>query len=236
MIERKIVVQAKNVSKKYKIGEVEQWALRNINLEVQTGDFLALAGSSGSGKTTMLNLFGCLDTVTEGQVVIDTTDVSTLNDQDLAKLRAEKIGFVFQTFNLIPVLSALENVEYPLLKRSSLTAAQRRQQAESALKQVGLKDFIHRRPAQLSGGQRQRVAIARAIVHNPQLVIADEPTANLDKATAQEILRLMSTLNQQNGVTFVFSTHDPNILELAKRIIHISDGQIIKEKSAGGVA
>lgn len=227
--DEKVVVSAKDVGKLYRLGDTEVSALSNVSLKVKAGEFLALAGSSGSGKTTLLNLFGCLDNPTHGSVEFEGRDVGHLSDHDLAALRAQRIGFVFQNFNLIPVLNALENVEFALIK-SPHSSSIRNEKSRSILARVGLEKFIHHRPNQLSGGQRQRVAIARALVHSPSLVIADEPTANLDKTTAMDILKLMADVNAKDGVTFIFSTHDPNILSIAKRIVSLSDGKIVNEQ------
>jgi putative ABC transport system ATP-binding protein len=222
------IAEAQDVSKTYRLGSTLVEALRGISLEVAPGDFLAIAGPSGSGKTTLLNLLGCLDAPSAGRVVIDGEPVASLSADRLAELRARKIGFVFQTFNLIPVLSAFENVEYPLLIRK-LPGAARRAAVVRALSGVGLSDVAAHRPAQLSGGQQQRVAIARALVGGPSLVLADEPTANLDSKTAQEIIDLMLLLNRTEGVTFVFSTHDSRVIRLASRVVEIRDGRIAVE-------
>lgn len=206
-------------------------ALTDINLIVRTGDFLAIAGSSGSGKTTLLNLLGILDRPTSGCVLIDGVDVSQLSSRELAAIRSQKIGFVFQTFNLLPVLTAFENVEYPLLLQH-MTTEQRKTKVEDALQRVGIEKLGKHRPDQLSGGQRQRVAVARAIVKHPSVILADEPTANLDKKTATAVLELMHQLNREDGVTFLFSSHDPMILSLANRVVKLSDGRQVAEKAA----
>lgn len=226
------LLQLRDVSKQYTLGNILSPAVQNVTLDIHEGEFAAFAGSSGSGKTTLLNLIGGLDTPTTGDVLLQNLSLSKLSSRELANLRRFKIGFIFQTFNLLPVLSGLENVEYPLL-RSGMTSAEIRQRAEACLERVGLKSVLHHRPNQMSGGQRQRVAIARAIVHNPSIILADEPTANLDKKTASEIILLMRDLNREKGVTFVFSTHDPMIMEAAKRLIHISDGKIQKDEKRG---
>lgn len=221
---RAAVLQAHDACKTYLLGKTEVRALRNIDLKIHEGEFLALAGTSGSGKTTLLNLFGCIDQPTSGRILVDGIDVSGMNSNELAHFRAKKIGFIFQTFNLLPILSAEENVEYPLMM-THIPAGERRKLAREALAKVGLDRFADHRPDQLSGGQRQRVAIARALVKKPRIILADEPTANLDKNTAMEILRLMKDLNQSVQVTFVFSTHDSLVLSLASRVFHMSDGQ-----------
>lgn len=217
---------AQQVSKTYLLGQTEVHALKQIELEVKEHEFLALAGTSGSGKTTLLNLFGCIDQPTKGKIFVDGTDVSSMNSDELAHFRSKKIGFIFQTFNLLPILSAEENVEYPLLLNQTPVHDRKRLVAD-ALAKVGLSKYADHRPDQMSGGQRQRVAIARALVKNPRIILADEPTANLDKKTAMEILQLMKHLNQSEGVTFVFSTHDSLVLSLASRIYRMSDGQHI---------
>lgn len=216
-------VEAVDVRKSYRLGENDVWALRGVSLNLQQGEFVALCGSSGSGKTTLLNLFGCLDLPTQGKIVIGGRDISTMTDDELARFRATRLGFVFQTFNLLPTLSAAENVEYPLLGQG-LTAKARRAAALESLRLVGLEGYADRRPDQLSGGQRQRVAIARAFVRRPPLIIADEPTANLDKKTAGEVLDLIGELNVKTGNTVIIATHDPLVMQRVRRIVNISDG------------
>jgi len=217
-------VAVRDVSKTYRLGKVTVTALAGVSLAVKAGEFLAVAGPSGSGKTTLLNLIGCLDTPTSGEVAIDGEAISGLSPGRRADLRARKLGFVFQTFNLIPVLTAWENVEYPLLlQRDRGDVAAR---VRAALEHVGLADRARHRPPELSGGQQQRVAIARALVTEPALVLADEPTANLDSRTGHEIVELMRRLNRERGTTFVFSTHDPRIVNAADRVIEISDGRL----------
>jgi putative ABC transport system ATP-binding protein len=217
-------VTVKDVSKTYRLGTQTVTALDGVSLGVEVGEFVALAGPSGSGKTTLLNLIGCLDTPDAGEIEIDGEPASALSPARRADLRARKLGFVFQTFNLIPVLTAWENVEYPLLLRKRPGGVAERVRA--ALEQVGLADRARHRPPELSGGQQQRVAIARALVTEPALVLADEPTANLDSHTGNEVIDLMRRLNRQRGTTFVFSTHDPRILTAASRVIEISDGRL----------
>jgi putative ABC transport system ATP-binding protein len=217
-------VAVTNVSKTYRLGKVSVTALGGVSLAVQAGEFLAVAGPSGSGKTTLLNLIGCLDTPTSGEITIDGEAIGRLTAGRRADLRARKLGFVFQTFNLIPVLTAWENVEYPLLlQRGRRDVAAR---VRGALEQVGLADRARHRPPELSGGQQQRVAIARALVTEPALVLADEPTANLDSRTGHEIVELMRRLNRERRTTFVFSTHDPRIVAAADRVLEISDGML----------
>jgi putative ABC transport system ATP-binding protein len=223
-----MIVRIENVTKEYALGEQTVCALRNVNLNVEDGVFLAIAGPSGSGKTTLLNLIGCIDSPTHGRVIIDGQDVSDKDPDALAPLRARSIGFIFQTFNLFPVLSAEENVEYPLLQFKELTASERRRRVRHYLKVVGLSAFARQRPNQLSGGQRQRVAIARALVVHPKIILADEPTANLDHKTGAGILRLMRRMNRRTGTTFVFSTHDKRVIDMADRRVDLEDGEIIR--------
>ena len=222
------VVEVREVSKRYTLGEQIVTALSNVSIVVFEGEFLALAGPSGSGKSTLLNMIGCIDSPTEGSILIQGQDISARSADDLADLRLHTLGFVFQTFNLLPVLSAWENVEYPLMQMRNLNKVESRQRVEHALKVVGLERFGGHRPNELSGGQRQRVAIARALATKPKIILADEPTANLDRKTGGEILALMRELNQQEGVTFIFSTHDPRVMEMADRVIELSDGQIVE--------
>jgi len=211
--------------KTYVIKDVETRALRGVDLTVENGEFTAIAGPSGSGKTTLLNLLGGLDDPTSGTVRLDGLDLSTLSSGKLSSLRLHKMGFVFQAYNLIPVLSGLENVEYILLLQG-LPAVERREKAEAILTKVGLGDIMQKKPMEMSGGQQQRVAVARAIVHQPELVLADEPTANLDSKTAESLLHLMLELNEQMGVTYLFSTHDHRVMEHARRLVEIRDGLI----------
>ena len=220
------LVRVENVSKEYLLGEQRVTALRNVTMNIEEGVFLAIAGPSGSGKSTLLNLIGCIDTPTSGQVFIDGQDVSGRTPDQLADLRARTIGFVFQTFNLLPVLSAAENVEYPLLQLPELTKRERLERVGQLLKLVQLAKFAHHRPNQLSGGQRQRVAIARALATQPKIVLADEPTANLDHKTGEGILALMKDINTSLGTTFIFSTHDKKVMAKADRLVRIEDGQI----------
>lgn len=220
------VVQVEHVSKDYLLGEQVVRAVHDISLSVETGVFLAIAGPSGSGKTTLLNMIGCIDRPSTGRILIDGRDIGGLSADELAALRSRSIGFIFQTFNLLPVLSAAENVEYPLLQRPDIPAAERRERVAYFLQVVGLTRFADHRPNQLSGGQRQRVAIARALATSPRIVLADEPTANLDKKTGIEILKLMKVINQQTKTTFIFSTHDRRVIEIADRLVQIDDGRV----------
>jgi len=220
------LVRVDNVSKEYLLGEQRVEALKNVTLSIDAGVFMSIAGPSGSGKSTLLNLIGCIDTPTSGRVVIDGEDVSDRTPDQLADLRARTIGFIFQTFNLLPVLSAAENVEYPLLQFPELSKEERIQRVIHYLGVVKLTKYAMHRPNQLSGGQRQRVAIARALATQPKIVLADEPTANLDHRTGEAILDLMKDINRQSGTTFIFSTHDKKVMSKADRLVRIEDGQI----------
>jgi putative ABC transport system ATP-binding protein len=220
------LVRVEHVSKEYLLGEQKVDALRDVSLSIEEGVFLAIAGPSGSGKSTLLNLIGCIDTPTTGRIVIDGQDVSGRTPDQLADLRARTIGFVFQTFNLLPVLSAAENVEYPLLQFPELGKEERLERVASFLKVVQLSRYAHHRPNQLSGGQRQRVAIARALATKPKIVLADEPTANLDHKTGEGILELMKDINRRFNTTFIFSTHDKKVMSKADRLVRIEDGRI----------
>jgi putative ABC transport system ATP-binding protein len=222
------LVQIGNLSRVYPQGDKPVHALSNIGLQIDAGEFTALMGPSGSGKTTLLNLIGALDKPDSGSIRIGSDHLEKLTRAQLATLRLRKIGFVFQDYNLIPVLSALENVEYVLVLQK-VPAAERRKRAEQALRAVGLGDHLQRRPAQLSGGQQQRVAVARAIVGNPLLVLADEPTANLDSETGEALLQMMLRLNVEQGITFVFSTHDELVMRHARRIVKMKDGAIAED-------
>ncbi|NLI98843.1 ABC transporter ATP-binding protein [bacterium] len=217
-----------NLVKDYKTGKVLTHALKGINLEIAEGEFLSVAGPSGSGKTTLLNIIGCLDVPTSGNVSLNGTDLLGLNKKMRANLRKDSIGFIFQSFNLIPVLTAFENVEIPLILLK-WDKSKRKDTVEKILIEVGLKDYIHRRPSEMSGGQQQRVAIARALVKEPKLVLADEPTANIDSTTGQEILDLMKKLNQEKHSTFIFSTHDRMVMDFADRLVLLKDGLITSD-------
>jgi putative ABC transport system ATP-binding protein len=221
------VVRIEHVYKDYLLGEQKVQALKDITLSIEPGVFLAIAGPSGSGKTTLLNLIGCIDTPSSGKIYINDQDVSGRTPDQLADLRNRTIGFIFQTFNLLPVLSAAENVEYPLLQRSDVSRAERQKRVAYFLDIVGLAKYAHHRPNQLSGGQRQRVAIARALAIRPAIVLADEPTANLDHKTGEEILNLMKQINRSFKTTFIFSTHDKRVIAKADRLVRIDDGEIL---------
>jgi putative ABC transport system ATP-binding protein len=220
------IVKVEKVGKRYALGQQQVEALRDVSLSVEPGSFLALAGPSGSGKSTLLNILGCIDNPSSGRVWIDGADVSGKTSDQLADVRARTIGFIFQNFNLLPVLSAAENVDYPLLHLPELSRAERRERVEHYLDVVGLSRFATHRPNQLSGGQRQRVAIARALATHARLVLADEPTANLDRETGRGILELMQSINRDAGTTFVFSTHDMHVMAMADRLVHMEDGRI----------
>jgi putative ABC transport system ATP-binding protein len=217
-----------NLHKVYKDKKTEVHALRGVSLEIEKGEFVCIEGPSGSGKTTLLNLIGGLDLPTQGKVLIEGENIYEWKESQLAEFRLKNIGFIFQTYNLIEVLTALENVEFPLLLLRVLKK-ERRERAEEFLKMVGLADMMHRRPAELSGGQQQRVAIARALVTEPKLVLADEPTANLDSKTGMKIMDIMRDMSEKLKVTFIFSSHDPRVIKSAKRVVELRDGVIEKE-------
>jgi putative ABC transport system ATP-binding protein len=223
-----MLVRVENVRKQYRLGDQTVTALAGVNLNIEEGVFMAIAGPSGSGKSTLLNLIGCIDTPSSGRIVIAGRDVSGRTPDELARLRGRAIGFIFQTFNLLPVLSAAENVEYPLLQFKELGAAERRERVAHYLGVVGLTEQARQRPNQLSGGQRQRVAIARALAVRPKIILADEPTANLDHKTGMRILRLMRSINRKSGATFVFSTHDKRVIDMADRRVDLEDGEIVR--------
>lgn len=225
-VQAETVVDVQGVGKEYVLGKQTVTALQDISLTIAKGEFMALAGPSGSGKSTLLNLVGCIDTPSSGTVMINGQDISGKSPDDLADLRLNTLGFVFQTFNLLPVLSAWENVEYPLLQQRGLDKQTRQKRVARYLEVVGLERYAHHRPNELSGGQRQRVAIARALATHPRIVLADEPTANLDHKTGEGILQLMRELNHQEGTTFIFSTHDRRVMEMADRVVELADGRI----------
>lgn len=224
------MIKLEQVNKTYQAGENEVKALKGISLEIKDGEFLSIAGPSGSGKTTLLNLIGCLDKPDSGKIFYDGEELADRTKKQLALLRRQKLGFVFQSFNLIPVLTAFENVSFVL---SLLSEDQKKiqQKTMSLMKEVGLEGMEHRRPSQLSGGQQQRVAIARALIKEPEVVLADEPTANLDSHTGDDILKLMRELNQRHNTTFVFSTHDSMVMDYAERLVLLLDGEITHDNS-----
>ncbi|MGA9190695.1 MAG: ABC transporter ATP-binding protein [Anaerolineales bacterium] len=227
------VVKVEGVTRVYQVGEVETQALRGVDLVIEKGEFTALVGPSGSGKTTLLQIIGCLDLPTTGKVMIGDQDVSHLNRDQRADMRRGTIGFVFQFFALIPTLTAYENVEMPLLLNGR-NPADRKDRVMTLLESVGLADRAHHRPDQLSGGEQQRVAVARALATNPTLILADEPTANLDTANGEQVMETMTRLNLETGVTFVFATHDPRVIKFARRIVTLEDGRVV-ENAVGEV-
>ncbi len=218
------IVQLTNAVKEYPLGKLVVKAVRGVDLSIERGEFTAISGPSGSGKTTLLNLIGCVDVPTSGTVQIDGQSTSSLSDRQLTDLRLHKIGFIFQSFNLINVLDVYQNVEFPLLLQGELSAGDRKKRVEEMVEKVGLTPQIKQRPNELSGGQRQRVAIARALVTRPAIVLADEPTANLDSATGKAIIDLMKDLNHKEHITFIFSTHDANVTSRAGRVVRVVDG------------
>ena len=220
------IVELKNVKKTYMLGKTEVLALRGLSFSIERGDFAAIAGPSGSGKTTILNMVGCIDTPTEGDVAVEGEDVAVLPDKELTRFRLNKIGFIFQSFNLIPVLNVFENIEFPLLLKRDMGRKERQELIMHFIEEVGLEERVRNKPAELSGGQRQRVAIARALVTRPVIVLADEPTANLDSETGHMIVDLMKEINRNEKTTFIFSTHDRHIMEHAGRVINIRDGML----------
>jgi putative ABC transport system ATP-binding protein len=224
------IIEIRGVTKDYALGKTTVRALRGIDLDIEEGDLMTIMGPSGSGKTTLLNVVGCIDQATSGSVKVHGDEVTMLNDRQVTDLRLHRIGFIFQTFNLIPVLNALENVEFPMLLLKKDSRAEIRRKAERLIEAVGIKEYMRHRPAELSGGQRQRVAIARALVTNPDIVLADEPTANLDSVTGAQILELMKEMNGRERTTFIFSTHDANVLTYARTAVKIRDG-IVAEKT-----
>jgi putative ABC transport system ATP-binding protein len=223
-------VELKDVMKTYRTGPIEVPALCGVSLRIAPGEFVATAGPSGSGKTTLLNIIGGLDRADSGEVLVAGHELQHLSSGELARLRLERIGFVFQTYNLLPVLTAFENAEFTLLLQR-MPAPQRRERVEKLFQEIGLAGLENRRPAELSGGQQQRVAVARAMVTEPALILADEPTANLDSATAISLLDVMEQLNRATGTTFIFSTHDPQVMERAHRMIRLRDGQVVSDET-----
>ena len=221
------MITLERVTKVYRMGKLEVPALQGIDLHVGHGEFVAIMGASGSGKSTLMNIVGCLDVPTSGRYLLDGTDVANLNDDQLARIRNRKIGFVFQSFNLIPRTSALHNVEMPLIYAGEGGRAER---AREALGAVGLADRVHHQPTELSGGQQQRAAIARALVTNPAILLADEPTGNLDSASSVEIMRLLSTLNVEQGRTIVLITHEQDIARFARRVVELRDGRVVRDE------
>jgi len=225
------IVSLENVKKNYSLGTVQVPAVRGVSFEIEKGDFISIAGPSGSGKSTILNMIGCMDTPSEGKVIVNGKDISTLSDYQTTLLRHETIGFIFQSFNLIPVLNVYENIEFPLLlgrgeAKNSESRKHNKEWIEYLIAQVGLERWIHHKSNELSGGQRQRVAIARALVTKPTIVLADEPTANLDSKTGEEVIELMKKINHEMDTTFIFSTHDASVVGIADHVIRLKDGLI----------
>jgi putative ABC transport system ATP-binding protein len=232
----KDIVILKNISKVYDLGEVKVHALRNVNLNIKEQEFSCIMGPSGSGKTTLLNMIGALDMPSSGRVIVDGTDITDFSEEEISDTRCRKIGFIFQFFNLVPLLTAIENIELPMLFSGELTPSEARARAKELLTLVGLSERLYHRPAELSGGQQQRVAIARAFANRPAIVLADEPSGNLDRITGIEILQLMKRLNREEGQTFIIVTHDPAVAGLAERVIYVIDGRIAKDRPRGVAA
>lgn len=224
------LLELKKVKKTYQQGKIKVPALRGIDMTVEEGEFTTIFGPSGSGKTTLLNMIGCLDTPTEGDIQLNGNRISDLSKKELAMTRRYNIGFIFQSYNLIPVLTAYENVEFAIRLIGNLSEKEMRDKVFKMLEEVGLKGFENRRPGELSGGEKQRVAVARALIKEPKIVLADEPTANLDSETAQDVIKNMIRMNEELGTTFVFSTHDPQIMEYARRFVNLKDGMISSDK------
>jgi putative ABC transport system ATP-binding protein len=229
----KTMVHLRKISKVYDLGEVKVHALRSVDLLIREQEFTAIMGPSGSGKTTLLNMIGALDLPTTGRVIVDGIDITDFSEGEISDTRCKKIGFIFQFFNLVPLLTAIENIELPMLFAGELTTGEARARAKDLLTLVGLGDRLYHRPAELSGGQQQRVAIARAFANNPAIILADEPSGNLDRITGIEILQLMKRLNREEGQTFIIVTHDPAVAGIAERVIYVIDGRIAKDRPRG---
>jgi len=224
------LIKLKGLEKIYQQGKIAVPALRGIDLEIEPGEFTTIFGPSGSGKTTLLNMIGCLDKSTAGEIIFDEYSINDLNSKELAEVRRYNLGFIFQSYNLIPVLTAFENVEFAIRLIDKHSKKERRDKVMSLLEEVGLGEMAERRPNELSGGQKQRVAVARALIKEPKLVLADEPTANLDSETSKEVLELMKKMNKELNTTFIFSTHDPQVMDYARRLIEIKDGKITNDQ------
>lgn len=222
-------IKTVDLEKIYQDNGVPVHALRGVSIEVEEGEFTVIAGPSGSGKTTLLNMIGALDTPTTGKVFLDNEDISELNRNELGELRLEKIGFVFQAYNLIPVLSALENIEFTMML-AGVPEKERHERAFAAMEKLHISELAKKRPNEMSGGQQQRVAVARAVVNNPTIVLADEPTANLDSETGADLLDMMETMNREHNITFIFSSHDPQVIERARRLLILKDGKIAEDR------
>ncbi len=223
------ILRTENLYKIYDTNGISVTALRDVNITINQDDFLVIAGPSGSGKTTLLNLLGSLDTPTKGKVYFDNEDMAGKSRKELSDIRLHKMGFIFQAYNLIPVLTALENIEFPMMLLG-IAEKERRKKAMEIMKELGIEELADKRPNQMSGGQQQRVAVARAIVNNPLVVLADEPTANLDTKTGAKLLDLMSKMNEEKNITFIFASHDPEVMNRAKRLVKIEDGAIVEDK------
>lgn len=228
-MDNNLVIDAKNLTKTYQMGEVEVQALQGASLQVRRGELLAIMGPSGSGKSTLMNILGCLDQPTSGQYYLEGVDVAQLDDNKLARIRGKRIGFVFQSFNLLPRTSALRNVELPLVYMG-VGRGERRRRSVAALELVGLGERVHHKPNELSGGQQQRVAIARALVTNPAIIMADEPTGNLDSKSSEEIMVIFQHLNEEQEITIIFVTHEPDIAEHTRRVVRLADGVIVEDR------
>lgn len=229
------IVSLNDVHKVYPLGKTEVHAVKGVDFDITAGDFISIAGPSGSGKSTILNMIGCIDTPTEGSVEIDGTVTSGMKDDDITRLRHKVVGFIFQNFNLIPVLNVYENIEFPMLldKTTKGDKKERKEWVDYLIDEVGLAEWREHKPNELSGGQRQRVAIARSLVTKPRIVLADEPTANLDSKTGENILGLMKKINKDLGTTFIFSTHDQTVVDMANHVIRLKDGEIVKNERRG---
>lgn len=228
------IIELGSIKKKFHMGKVEVEALKGIDLDIEEGEFVSFAGPSGSGKTTLLNMIGCIDMPTEGFVKINGLDTGTLSDREITDIRYNVIGFIFQTFNLVPVLNVQENIQFPLLLRKGMhRKKEMREWTEFLIESVGLAERKQHRPNELSGGQRQRVAIARSLVMRPKVVLADEPTANLDSSTGEAVIELMKTINREHNTTFIFSTHDPTIVDIARKKVFLRDGQLVDVQDGG---
>lgn len=230
MQQKEGIIKVIDLVKDYKLGKTDVHALKKMNLTIYEGDFCALSGISGSGKSTLLNIIGCIDTFTSGDVLVNGASIKKMKDKELNRLRLHTFGFIFQTFNLLPVLTVEENVALPLSLIKDITKEEKNKRVAHFTKEVGLEEFRKHKPYELSGGQRQRVAIARALVTNPKIILADEPTANLDKNTGIEIINLMAEINKKEHTTFIFSTHDQKIVDRASRVCYLEDGVIAKEE------
>ncbi|RLU01243.1 MAG: ABC transporter ATP-binding protein [Ketobacter sp.] len=230
--QEKVLFDIRGVGRYFGTGDIQVKALDDINVTIERGEFTAIVGPSGSGKSTLLQLMGGLDSPTVGDVILDNKSIAHMSGRELSDFRRDHIGFIFQAYNLIPVLSAEENIEYIMLLQG-VSPKERKQRVQAMLKTVGLEGYANRRPAQLSGGQQQRVAVARAMVSQPSIILADEPTANLDSVTGTALLDMMKSLNETRNMTFVFSTHDPKIMERASRLIHLEDGRVLEDERRG---